>query len=747
MLELIVAKVVITLLVAGLVCLLVGTLVGPVVVGSNEVAVIEKKFSGKSLENGQFIAMNGEAGYQSDVLRAGLHFRNRIIYKIHKCPLITIKQGQIGYVFARSGEALNIDQALGREVECNNFQDTKEFLNNHGQKGPQRMILREGTYAFNLAQFIIITEDTTYFLPIGNKAESQAITEMREEIDNRNGFTPVVINTNDDKIGVVVTFEGKSLRPEDIIAPIVGSEDENSDCYHNGFQNIEAFLRAGGYKGRQHQVLTEGTYFLNRLFATVDFKPKTVIDVSFVGVVNSYIGNKGTDLSGSEYTHGELVEEGCKGIWATPLSPGKYALNPYAQEVILVPTDNFSLKWVKGEVGQYKYDEKLRELSVITKDGFQPLLPLSVVVHINYLKAPLMIQRFGSVQKLVEQTLDTIISAHFKQVAETKTFLEIVQNKAGIAKEVMERMSEEFKRFNLELEDVLIDTPRSNGDTRIDALIEQLATRQLSKEQVLTYQAQMEAFAKEREVKELEAKAEQQSALTQSKISIEIKDNQAEAERKVAERNASKLQIETDANAYRIRKQAEIEAEKTKLIAGAEAEKTKLTASAEAERTRLIASAEATKITQLADAQAHKELTVGEAIAEASKKQVDAYGGAELLVQKEVSLAIANAIKEGKIAIVPQNYIAGGDNSNDGFNALGNLLKIASMEKLGVQFTSKEETKEASKTLGTESKIERIGNEAPLSKNAGDIGETSTVIGNESVGSNKGITKKNTSNQ
>lgn len=637
-------------------------LVGPVIVRSEEVAIVEKKFSSKTLRNGAFIATDGEAGFQADVLRAGLHFRNRIVYKIHKCPLITIKQGKIGYVFARSGEALNIDQTLGREVECNNYQDTAQFLANHGQKGPQRAILREGTYAFNLAQFIIITEDDTYFLPMGSSAEKQAIDEMRNEIVNRNGFNPIVIDTHADSLGVVVTFEGKLLPPDDIIAPIVGTDEDNSETYHNGFQNIEAFLKAGGYKGRQYQVLTEGTYFINRLFATVEFQPKTVIDVSFVGVVNSYVGDKGKDLSGTEYTHGELVDKGCKGIWAIPLSPGKYALNPYACEVIKVPTDNFSLKWVNGEVGQYKYDEKLRELSVITKDGFQPLLPLSVVVHINYLKAPLMIQRFGSVQKLVEQTLDTIISAHFKQVAETKTFLEIVQNKAGIASEVMNKMAEEFKRFNLELEDVLIDTPRSNGDSRIDALIEQLATRQLSKEQVETYSAQMEAFAKEREVKELAAKAEQQSELTKSKVEIEIKDNQAEADRKVAERNAAKVEIESDATAYKIKKQAE----------------------AKAEETRVIASAEAEKITKLADAQAHKELAVGEAIATASKKQVEAYGGAELLVQKEVSIAIANAIKEGKIAIVPQNYISGGSKEGqDGYNALTQLLQLVSLEKLG----------------------------------------------------------------
>ncbi|WP_227865999.1 hypothetical protein [Clostridioides sp. ZZV14-6045] len=44
-------------------------------------------------------------------------------------------------------------------MSCNDFQDTKTFLKNGGQKGPQRVVLREGTYAFNLAEFIILTKN------------------------------------------------------------------------------------------------------------------------------------------------------------------------------------------------------------------------------------------------------------------------------------------------------------------------------------------------------------------------------------------------------------------------------------------------------------------------------------------------------------------------------------------------------------------------------------------------------------
>ena len=59
-----------------------------------------------------------------------------------------------------------------------------------------------------------------------------------------------------------------------------------------------------GRRGRQAQVLVEGTYYINRVFATVEYIRKTTVDVGFVGVVVSYTGEKGVDLSGSEYSHG-----------------------------------------------------------------------------------------------------------------------------------------------------------------------------------------------------------------------------------------------------------------------------------------------------------------------------------------------------------------------------------------------------------------------------------------------------------
>ncbi len=296
---------------------------------NNRVGVVEKRFSAKGSLKSGLIALHGEAGFQPEVLRGGIHLLVPFQYRVHTVRLITIPQGKIGYLFARDGVPLDDGQVLGRLTESNNYQDVRAFLKNEGQRGPQRQILREGTYAINLAQFIVITEEKVYYLPL-NRAEEGVIQDMAKVIGERDGFRPVVLKDQDDKTGIVTVHDGPSLSPGEIIAPIVGGEPTNVETYHNNFQAPDRFLKAGGLRGRQLQVLVEGTYYLNRLFATVEMIPKTIIEIGTVGVVVFYTGEAGRDLSGEDYRHGELVARGHRGVWDVPLMPGKYAFNTYA---------------------------------------------------------------------------------------------------------------------------------------------------------------------------------------------------------------------------------------------------------------------------------------------------------------------------------------------------------------------------------------------------------------------------------
>ncbi len=112
------------------VCMLIPTLLGLRYIPNNRVGIVEKLWSTRGpLAEGRLIALDGEAGYQAEVLRGGFHFGYWLWqYRIHKVPLTVVPQGKIGYVFARDGEPLPPEQTLGRVVPCNNFQDARAFL-------------------------------------------------------------------------------------------------------------------------------------------------------------------------------------------------------------------------------------------------------------------------------------------------------------------------------------------------------------------------------------------------------------------------------------------------------------------------------------------------------------------------------------------------------------------------------------------------------------------------------------------
>lgn len=609
----------------------------------DRVGIVEKRFSfGGSLERG-VIACKGEAGFQPDVLRGGLHYLWPLQYSVHRVPLVTIAQGRLGYVFARDGEALAPGQTLARAMPVDSFQHAADFLTQSGQRGPQRSILREGTYAINLAMFVVITEERLHHVKLAGD-DDRVFEQMASVIRERDGFRPFVIEGHNDALGVVTVHDGLALPAGEIIAPVMGDDPTHQEHYHDSFQDPERFVSAGGYRGRQLQVLVEGTYFINRLFATIELIPKTILDVGTVGVVVSYTGSLGVDMSGSDYRHGELVKRGERGVWAEPLLPGKYAFNTYAGRIVAVPTTNFILKWSRSEVGVHRYDENLAEVSLITKDAFEPSLPLSVVVHIDYQKAPLVVQRFGDVKHLVEQTLDPMVSAYFKNIAQNRTLIQLLQDRSNIQDQAGEEMRDKFNHYNLELEEVLIGTPRpATGNDQIATILDQLRNRQIAEEQVATYALKERAAVKERELREAEARAAQQRQITESELSIAIRTNEAKAETQKVMQQAAQLRA---------------------------------MAEAEADRVRTLAEAEACKMERLAHAEAERTARVGVAEAVAVEEQVRAYGGPRLRVAEHVLSRFAAAIETSGVDVVPRIVMNAGA-SNDANNAGGshNLLE------------------------------------------------------------------------
>jgi uncharacterized membrane protein YqiK len=142
------------------------------------------------------------------------------------------------------------------------------------------------------------------------------------------------------------------------------------------------------------------------------------------------------------------------------------------------------------------------------------------------------------------QTLDPMLSAYFRDVAHKRTMLELLQQRDAIQHESRQELRKRFQEFDIECVDVLIgkpDTAEAGG--KIETLLEQLRLRQLSIEQIETFERQRAASEKLRGLSEAQAQAAKQTELTNSRIQIQIAENQGEADLAQARKRAEQMLV------------------------------------------------------------------------------------------------------------------------------------------------------------------------------------------------------------
>lgn len=133
----------------------------------------------------------------------------------------------------------------------------------------------------------------------------------------------------DGRLGLVEAIDGLPIEPGPIFARVVEG--------HNLFQDGEAFLRSGGEKGPQLQVLPPGTYRINPYLFRVTHTEATVIPPGQIGVVDAADGaaiGGGRLLGRSVEGHDNfqdaeafLARGGQKGPQLDILLPGTYRLH------------------------------------------------------------------------------------------------------------------------------------------------------------------------------------------------------------------------------------------------------------------------------------------------------------------------------------------------------------------------------------------------------------------------------------
>lgn len=505
-------------------------LVGAVFIRERQVGIVVKRFGLKSLPPGQLIALNGESGYQAETLAPGLHFGYwKWQYAIVKVAVTVVSQGEIALVVAADGAPIPAERILGSVVDCDNFQDARKFLINGGEKGRQLGILTAGTYRINTALFTVIT------------SEVAAIHGMSPEMLHLTRIEP-------DQVGIATTLDGRPIDSGEIAGPAI-------PCHEN-FQNAQVFLTGGGRRGLQEQILLSGTWNLNPWFVQVEQVPMVHIPIGYVGVVISFVGMAHEDVSGVEFKHGDLVNTGHKGVWVTPLYPGKHPVNTRVMKVELVPTTNIVLNWA-SRTEAHNYDAKLSSITVRSRDGFAFNLDVSQIIHVGALDAPKVISRVGSMQNLVDHVLQPIVGNYFRNSAQNYSVLDFLGARSERQREAAEHIRVALGAYDVQAIDTLI------GDITPPAeLMKTQTDRKIAEEQRKTFEVQEAAQVQRQQLVRQTSLADIQQQVVGAEQGVCIAELNANAHIKQAtgDSEAVRLRARGEAEAIRATGQAKAEA-------------------------------------------------------------------------------------------------------------------------------------------------------------------------------------------
>ncbi len=623
-----------------------------------------------------FLRNGGQKGPQIRILPDGEYRINPYLFHVEIVNAIILEDDEIGYVESIDGKQVTRDGGnFGSPVECDNFQDGEAFLRNGGQKGPQIAFIPPGTYRINTILFRVekckITNIPGGKIGLIEAMDGARIPEGRllgKKVEGHNNFfngETFIINGGErgrqsdilmpgryrlnpylfkiieladwtniaaDQIGIVTINEGKPITDPTKIAA-----EELPMNTHNNFQDSDAFLKAGGQKGLQIPVLRAGNYAINPWFATIEKVDMIHVDIGHCGVVTSYVGPDGIDLT-DDTVNAKIVENGCKGIWVNPLQPGKHPMNLKICKVDIVPTTQILLNWADNRSSAHKLDSNLSTITLRTADAFNAKMDVSVIIHISMQNAPKVIANLGSVSDMISQVLEPAISSHFRNAAQKIKALELYTTRRELQEAAKAHIDAVLKVHHIDSKETLI------ADVVLPPELTKTVTdRQIAEQQTKTYKAQEEAAKADRDLKNAEEQASMQKQVVQSERSVEIAKNNADS------------------------KVREAEGQKTSAI---------LHATGEAESTKIKAEATAEATTKVGMAEANIILAKGTSQAEAYKLQVNAMGKSAF-----EHIQVITQLAAGKIKLIPENLVIGGGKDNEG-GIIGSFLGVGLLEKL-----------------------------------------------------------------
>lgn len=608
-------------------------------IGPNQVGLVTKRFARRKLAEDNPVAFSGEAGYQAELLMPGLRVRPWPRFSVQKFPWVQVPAGEIGVVIAQVGRPLPIGAKSARyQPGHGNFSDLNAFLAAGGEKGVQRPVLPPGSLMpVHPVAFLVITARTVFGLPVtpalAPKRSGGELTADSFGLTAEHLHVRVIAPQGDhDVIGIVTALEGEPLPAGDIASRLGGFTDvahmevaaETTDAelidallgskndLHNNYQDFQAFLDAGGRIGLQHDPLLYGAYLLNPFLVRVDLAPMLVVNQGEVAVVKSFVGLPTLDTSGTEFKFGSIVRPGHRGIWQEPLRTGKYAINPRVYAIEVVPTSILTLNWAAATSQAHSLDARLESIVGKSREGFVFTIDLQVQIHVSDTRAPKVISMVGTMQNLVNEVLQSAVGNHFRNTLQSLEAIRFIESREDVQRSALEAIAVYLSGYQVETKGVYVQDVVFPPE-----MVEVLTRREIAKQQRATYEEQQRAETARVEMEKARGTADMQAELATAQVSVDINNNQAKA----------------------------LEAK----------------ASGEAAYVRLTGAAEADKLRAVGLAEAKTSEALGLARAVGFRAQSEAIGELPTAL-----VAVAGAVAEGRINVVPEVLVTGNGSSIDG---------------------------------------------------------------------------------
>ncbi|HEY0077490.1 MAG TPA: SPFH domain-containing protein [Pyrinomonadaceae bacterium] len=623
-------------------------------VGAQEIAIKERRYIGAKMPPGRVVATEGEVGIQADVLKPGLHFIKYPFERVvRKVPLVEIAPDELGVIEAIDGEPMPPGRIFApdrAENAHNNFQDPIAFIKRGGVKGIQLRTLPPGLwpihpYLFRVSiakvtmiprgKVGIVTaadgapldsgrlhgkaieghgnfQDAEFFIAAGGQKGPQVeiltpgtyrILTESVALDNAQERKPGLFNVwaadatvvAENQIGLIEALDGAPLDPRDYVAqPVEG---------HDNFQDSNEFIRRGGQRGPQKDILLPGTYYINPLLFKMIPESAKEVRPGEVAVIVSNVGkdpseevrkqmaakvrerlereeqeqveaaaqrldkldteNRTVTEIQEELTLGDpadrrldegaheayVVPEGFRGIQEAVVGPGKYYVNTLALTPIVIPTTNQTVEWTAGEEA-----DTFNPFEVISKDGFTMQLEVRVVFRVKPEDAPFMVAKIGSVDRLIQNVMHPLIDSIFRNQASESSAMAYLQNRHEEQERAEARVRAHLLKYHVDVVNVLIchiHLPEELMKTQTEKI--------LAEQRQNMYDAQREAEEKRIQLARISAQADNQRDLMAATVGVDI-----------AAKRSEQRKAEADGEAHYILATGKAEAEKVRLMGEAQ---------------------------------------------------------------------------------------------------------------------------------------------------------------------------------